>query len=128
VASGPGVDVVVSSGDSNIVYRKYWRPGAGWSNWVSEGAPNQYQYTFDVATTWKRNGTAYDIYAITGDSLLWRKAWGSSGGFRPWDDLSYGGDEQYVPVTAAATWRYTGQLDILYKDVATGKIYWKYWG
>jgi hypothetical protein len=127
VAARAGLDVVVSSANTNLVYRKFWRAATGWTGWNSEGAPNPDEVTLGVATTWRQNNTSFDIYAQDGTGDVWRKPWGSTGGFRPWADLS----QPFNVLSSSdplAAWRYTGQLDIFIQDANTGVVYWMYYG
>jgi hypothetical protein len=127
VASGPGVDIVVSHDASNHVYRKFWRPSTGWTGWRDEGRPwddDNFQ-TFGVATTWKPDGSAFDIYAVDESGQLNRKAWGG-GYFRDWEHLGWSSGTR--PTAPAAAWGYTGRLDLFMRTPYGGNVSWKYWG
>jgi hypothetical protein len=128
VASGPGVDIVVSADANNHVYRRFWRLTTGWSGWHDEGSLTLYDdwQTLDVAATWKPDNSAFDIYALDEARKVYRKAW--SGFFRGWEDLGNSVYPRPNSSAPAATWGYTGRLDVFVRDVVSGQIYWKYWG
>lgn len=120
VASGKGVDIIVSSDVTNGFYQRSWRSGSGWDRWVYRGAPNA-GITDEVAATAKRSGGDFDVFAVHNDRL-YRRSW-KGGSFGSWYNL--GDPTSGGTGSPTVTYDDAGTLDIFVMDDNSGAVYWK---